>query len=214
MRQLALVNDRDEVGHHERFFLCVGHVDRRDAKPLLQISNLESHLFPEFRVQVGQRLVEKQNLRLDDERASQRDALLLPTRQLIRRAVLQPRQLRQLHHFVSPALNFGGGHFFDFQPVDDVVEYIQVRENRIALKHHRHIAAVRRHVVEPLSIHDDAPRSGKLETRDEAQCRRLAATRRAEQRDELPLFDIQRDVVHSRNFARRPARGEFFRKVF
>ena len=90
----AAVHHRDEVGGGHRLRLVVGHVDRRVAVFVVQAAHLEAHLLAQIGVEIGQRLVEQQRLRLDDQRARQRDALLLAARQLAGIAVgerLEPR---------------------------------------------------------------------------------------------------------------------------
>ena len=46
-----------------------------------------AHLHAELRVQIGQRLVHQQDVRLDDQRTRQRDALLLAAGEAIRHTV-------------------------------------------------------------------------------------------------------------------------------
>ena len=56
----------------------MGDVDRGVAIFVMQPADFEPHLLAQIGVEVGQRLVEQQRLRLDDQRARQRHALLLP----------------------------------------------------------------------------------------------------------------------------------------
>jgi hypothetical protein len=46
-----------------------------------------------------------------------------------------------------------------------------------------------------LPVQQDAPAGGRLEARQHAQQRGLAAARRAQQREDLALGDVQADVV-------------------
>ena len=91
---LAGVHHRDHVGGGHRLGLVVGDVDRGVAVLVVQAAHLEAHLLAQVGVEVGQRLVEQQRLRLDDQRARQRDALLLAAGQLAGIAVGQRRELR------------------------------------------------------------------------------------------------------------------------
>ena len=56
-------------------------IDRRRAVGALQFADLHAHVDAQLGVEIGERLVEHQQLRIDDERAGQRHALLLPARQ-------------------------------------------------------------------------------------------------------------------------------------
>ena len=78
---LARIHHRDQVGGGHRLGLVVGDVDRGIAVFVVQPANFETHLLAQIGVEVGQRLVEQQRFRLDDQRARQRHALLLSARQ-------------------------------------------------------------------------------------------------------------------------------------
>ncbi len=77
---LARVHHTDDVGGGHRLGLVVGDVDRGVAEGVVQPAHLEAHLLAQVGVEVGQRLVEQERLRLDDQRAGQRHALLLAAR--------------------------------------------------------------------------------------------------------------------------------------
>ena len=74
------------VGHRQRLDLVVRHVDRGDAELALEPLELEAHRLAQLGVEVGQRLVEQQQRRLDDEGAREGETLLLAAGQLGRRA--------------------------------------------------------------------------------------------------------------------------------
>ena len=78
----ALAHHHDPVGHGERLFLVVGHHDRGDAEPLLQVADLAAQPGAHPRVERRQRLVEQQQARRQRQRAGQRDALLLAAGEL------------------------------------------------------------------------------------------------------------------------------------
>ena len=65
----------------------MGDEDRGEAEALLQRAQLPPHLHAHLGVEVRERLVEQQHLRLDGERAGQRDPLLLAARELRRPAL-------------------------------------------------------------------------------------------------------------------------------
>ena len=52
----------------------------------MQLLELDPHLDPQFGVEVGERLVEQEDLRVADDRAPQCDALALAARKLARLA--------------------------------------------------------------------------------------------------------------------------------
>ena len=74
----ALAQDRDPVAERHRLGLVMGDVDRGDAQAALQPSDLGAHLAAELGIQVRQRLIEEERIRLSDDRAAHRDTLPLP----------------------------------------------------------------------------------------------------------------------------------------
>ena len=91
----AVVHHHDAVGGDHRLGLVVRDVDRGVAELVVQAADLEAHLLAQVGVEVGQRLVEQQHLRLDHQRARQRHALLLAAGQLAGIALGQRLELRR-----------------------------------------------------------------------------------------------------------------------
>jgi hypothetical protein len=89
----------------------------------------------------------------------------------------------------------------------DVLEDVHVRPDRIRLEDHPDPAFVRGHAhallgrEERPSVERDLARVGRLQPGDRAQRRRLPASGRSEQRDELALRDLERQVVDGEHAA-------------
>ncbi len=77
---LAAVHDDDAVGKHQGLGLGMGDEDEGDAEAALQELQLVLDRFAQIGIERAERLVEQQDLRLDDEAARQRHALALTTR--------------------------------------------------------------------------------------------------------------------------------------
>ncbi len=77
-----------------------------DADVQLDPPDLVPQLRPDLGVERGERLVEQQHLRLDGERARERDALLLAAGNLVRVPVRLGVQLYQLEHLHRPPVPF------------------------------------------------------------------------------------------------------------
>jgi hypothetical protein len=92
-------------------------------------------------------------------------------------------------------------HAHVLQPERHVVEDAHVRIQRVRLEHHRAAARRGRDVVDALAVEDDVAGGGRLEARDQAQQRRLAATRGADEHDELAVGDREVDAVDDLGFA-------------
>ncbi len=112
----------------------------------LQPLQFDAHAHAQERVERRQRLVEQQHARLGDERARQRDALLLAAGKLRRHALGVRRhrdEFEELHRPLAPRLLLDAAHL---QRERDIVDAGEVRKQRVALKHHRRAALGRRQV--------------------------------------------------------------------
>ena len=92
-------HDDEPVGHRQRLLLVVRDHHRGQPQLLLQLADLDAHFLPQLGVEIGQRLVEQQDVGLDHERAGERHALLLPARQFARQALretLEPDEAQRL----------------------------------------------------------------------------------------------------------------------
>ena len=92
--QHALAHHGDPVPHRHRLDLVVRDVHRRDPEPRVQLDQLEPRLDAQLRVEVRERLVHQERVRLAHDRARERDALPLPARELPRVAGAAARRAR------------------------------------------------------------------------------------------------------------------------
>ena len=189
--QFAVVNDRDPVGHRQRLALVMGHVNRCHAELAVQVLELDLHPFAEFLVQRRQRLVHQQNPRSEHECTCQRDALPLPTGQLIDVARAKPGELDRLQRLFDTRRTLRTGDAAQLQGKADVVRDIHVRKQGIALKHHAHFTLVRWRQNDLVFAKPDAAGVRAVEPGDRHQQRGLARTRRPKKREKLATMDIQ-----------------------
>ena len=77
-----MVEHDDLVGERHRLDLVVGDVDHRRRQLLVELGELEPHLHAELGVEVGERLVEEEDLRVAHQRPADRDALALAAGEL------------------------------------------------------------------------------------------------------------------------------------
>ncbi len=149
-------------------------------------------------VQRGQRLVHQQQARAGGQRAGNRHALALAARQRGRPPRHQPADAQQLDHRIQrDALRIGTAAL---APVGQVGGHIQVRKQRRLLDHIAQRPLVRgqehaRGIVLPhLAVDDDA--AGRaLQPGECAQHRGLAAARGADQRGDVPVAEVEIDVL-------------------
>ena len=83
----------------------------------------------------------------------------------------------------------------DLEAELDVLRRGHIREQRVRLEHHAHVALARRDVRDVFAVDDDATLVGPVEARHEAKRRCLAAAGRAEEREKLALAELHFDSV-------------------
>jgi len=189
-------HDDDAVRHDHGLGLVVRDVERGDADPLLQRADEESHLVAQLGVEVGERLVEQQQPRLDHQRAREGHALLLAAGELARVALAQARELHHREHGIDPALHLRGGDLAHLQAEAEVLADVHVREERVVLEHHADVPPLGGQHGDVGAVEGDGATGRELEPGDAAQGRGLAAAGGAEQRDELALGDVEVDALH------------------
>ena len=141
---LALRHHRDAVAHHERLFLVVRDVDERDADLALDAHELELHLLAELEVERAERFVEQEHGRLVDQRAGERDPLLLAARELGGPALVVAVELHEVEVALDPVADLGLRDLLAPQTERDVVGDGQVREQRVRLEDGVDVALERR----------------------------------------------------------------------
>ena len=191
----AVAHHDDLVGHRHRLDLVVGHVDRRGLQALVQLLQLGAHRHAQLGVEVRERLVEQEHLRVAHDAAPHRDALALAAGELARIAVEQlgePEDRGGLRH---ARVDLGARALGEQHAEGHVVAHLHVRVERVVLEHHRDVALLRLHVVHDLAADRDLAAADLLEPRDHAQQRRLAAARGPDQHRELAVGDVDVDAA-------------------
>ena len=118
----AVRHDRDPVGHRQRLLLVVGDVDEGDPDVALDPLQLQLQALAQLQVEGAERLVEQQHLRQVDERAGERDALLLPAGELVGLAVdLRARGPTRSSSASTRCLISAFGDLLAAQPEGDVL---------------------------------------------------------------------------------------------
>ena len=138
----AQVHDGDALGHGDGFKLVVCH--QHGGAPGLGVQTLEldTHMRSLRRIQMRERLVHQEHIRIAHQRPRQRNALLLPAAQFGWFAVEDVADLQHVRHFTDALLDFGVGRSWRPQAEGDVVVNGQRRVQRIGFKGQRHVALV------------------------------------------------------------------------
>src|SRR5205823_10753895 len=124
-----------------------------------------------------------------------RDSLALPageSRGLAIEQLVEPEKLRCARDSLLDLVLRRLAHL---QPVAEVLAHGHVRVKRVALEDHRDVAGTRREVRDLTCADRDRPGGHLLEAGDHPHQRRLAATRRPPEVDEIAAADNERDAV-------------------
>ena len=197
----AVLHHGDLVGDRHRLRLVVGDVEGRRAARLLHVADQPAHVVAQAGIEIGERLVEQQQPRLDDERARQRHALLLAAGELARQAMLEPAKLDLIENLADAAASLVAPAFAKQQAVADVVHHAEMGEQRVVLEDDAEVALVRWRGQDADAVRANVAAVGVDEPRDAAQRRRLAAAGRTKQADELALPGRQAHLVESDGLA-------------
>ncbi|MND86109.1 hypothetical protein D3C80_780610 [compost metagenome] len=129
--------------------------------------------------------------------------MALTATEFIDPAVGEAVQLHQVQHGVHLLFDLCFRHALQAQAKGNVVEYVQVREQRITLEHHVHAALLRWQGHRIVSGDQQVAAGRRLETGDDPHQCCLAAAAGAEQREDLALTDIEIDVIQGLEGAER-----------
>ena len=201
----AGVHDDDLVGHRHRLDLVVGDVDGRHLEALVQRLDLRAHLHAQLGVEIGERLVEQEHLRIAHDGAAHGDALPLAARELAGIAVQQLLEAEDLRRPQHLPVHHRGRRLGELQGERHVVEHGHVRVERIVLEHHGDVAVLRRQRIDHPLADGDLARGDVLEAGDHAQQRGLAAAGRPDQHHELAVGNVDADAVQHLDRAERLA---------
>src|SRR5262250_554972 len=120
------VHHRDAVGEAERLDLVVGDEEHGDAEAALEELDFHAHLLTELRVEIAERLVEEEEIRLVDEGAAEGEALHLPAAQERARPLAEPAEADQVEDAFDLLAEDGPRRTAEAEGVGDVLYLYQV----------------------------------------------------------------------------------------
>ena len=179
----------------------MGNVDEGGLQALMQLGDFGTHLHAQLSVQVGQRFVEQEDLRLTDDSTAKSNTLTLAAGQSLRLTVQQVVNAQNAGSFFHAALDFVLGGLAQLQAERHVVEHGHVRIQRVVLEHHRDIAILRSNVVNQLVADIQFAVGDFFQASNHAQGGGLAAAGRADQNDKFLVLDVEVEVADSRHAA-------------
>ena len=196
--QNAELDDGDTITHGQSLGLIVGHVQGGDTQLTLQSGDLGTGLHTELGVEVGQRLIHEEDLRLTDDCTAHSHALTLATGQSLRLTIKVLGQVEDLSGLLDALADLFLRSAGDLQGEAHVVGHGHVRVQSVVLEHHCDVAVLRLHRGDVLATDEDASLVDLFEACEHTQGRRLTATRRADQHQEFAILDVEVQIIHRR----------------
>ena len=193
---VAILHDNDTIAQRHGFGLVVGNVHKRGVDVLTQLDELSAHLVTQFGVEVTQRLVHEEYLRMTHDSAADGNTLSLSAGErfgLSLQILGDAEDLRRLFDFFVD-LRFGD--LAQLESERHVFIHGHVRVERVVLEDHRDVAIFGSDVVDE-SVADVEFTLGDLfQTGDHAQSCRLAAARGPDQYHKLFVRDFKIELLH------------------
>src|SRR5213593_1026761 len=186
-------HDGDPRREEERLVQAVGHEDHGLARPAPDVEEPLAHEHARLLVEGAERLVHQEDLRVDGERAADRDALLHAPGELtwvLLREALEAERAEERRRDRAPARRRRAR---ELEAELHVLEHRAPGKEARVLEHGR--GAARVGASDRPSIDQDAPALRVHEAAEHAEDRRRPAARRADQRAELALAHRERHVV-------------------
>ena len=121
---------------------------------------------------------------------------MLPAGELAHAAPLEPGEIHQLERANDPLPQLVTPCPRRLEAEGDVFADVEMRKERVVLEHHPEAPGHRLDVGDVFAVHQDPPRVGRLESREQAQRGGLPASARAEQCQHLAARERERDAVH------------------
>ena len=169
-------------------------VDGGRAQAPLQPEDLGARLDAQRRVEVGERLVHEEPLRLPHDRPPERDPLTLTAGKLPRLPFEEVAQLQHVGRLPDAPVDLGLRHTEVAQAEGEVLVDGHVRVQRIGLEDHRHVTRTGCDVVDDAIADEDPAARDVLQPGEHSQGGRLSATGRADEDEELAVGDLDVQV--------------------
>ena len=192
----SVSHDNDPVTERHCFDLIVRDVDECGVDLLTKTDDLRTHLSAEFRIQVGERLVHQNDLRLSYNCTSDCNTLSLAAGKRLRESVKDFRDLQRAGGFLNFPVDFFLGQFSEFQGERHILVNSHMGIQGVVLEDHRDV---------PVTGSDDIGKdvtdikftvADLLKSGDHTQRGRFSASGRTDENDEFLVLDLKIEILN------------------
>ena len=198
----TVFHDDDTGTHGHSLGLVVGDVYKGCGKFVVKLGNLGTHLNTQFRVEVGKRFVQKEDLRLTHYSTSQCDTLTLTAGKRFGLTRKQRSDAEDGRSLLNPVVDFLRSHFSETQTERHVFIHGHVRIKSVVLEHHCDIPVFGFYVVDEFAVNIKLAGGDFLQTCNHTQSGGFSATRRTYEHNKLFIVNLQVEVAYCLNIAR------------
>ena len=161
----------------------------------MQPLQLRAHIVAPLGIELGQWLVEQQDLGVADQCTAKRHALLFAARQGVGLAVEPVRQPQHLRSLLHASFDLGGWRLLLAQRIGEIIVDGEVRIEREGLEHHRHAAVPDRRSCHVGAAEHEPAFVRHFETCNRPQRRGLANRAWTEDDKKTAFLDIECEPV-------------------
>ena len=169
----------------------------------MQRGDLRTRLDAQLRVEVRQRFVHQEHLRLAHDRTAHRNALTLAAGEVGRLAVEEVVEVEDSSRLLDAPAPVLLVDLLHLEVEADVLGHGHVRVQRVRLEDHRDVAILRRHIGDVSVADQDVAVVDRLESGQHPQRRGLSAARGADEHEELAVADLEVEGIHGRRIGAR-----------
>src|ERR1700722_1150312 len=207
----TMIENRNSIGHRERFPLIMGDEDKGKAERTLKRPELALHRLAQLEIESSERLVKQEHFRTQDESARKGHPLPLSAGKLTWFARLQPHELDELKRLDAEAATLRSVHAANHESVANVPQHVHVREESVVLEYSVDRPAIHGHALDGFAEDFDASGGRLVKTPAKSEARRLARAGRAKHGEKLAGSDVEIDAIHRLHGAEvtfDPAKGD------
>ena len=173
----------------------MGDVNKGGRKLVVELGYLGAHLYAELCVEVGERFVEEEYLRLADDCASQSDTLTLTAGKSFRFTRKKRSDAEDCRGFFYSVVDFLRSHLSESETERHVLVDGHVRIKRVVLENHRDVSIPRLDVVYETSVDIELAGGNFFETGYHTQSRGFTAAGRSDENDKFLVVDFKVKVT-------------------
>ena len=162
----------------------------------MQLGDLGSHLNTELSIQVGQRLVHKEDLRVTNDSTAHGNTLSLTTGKSLRLTVKELVKVKDLGGFFNLLLDLFLRNFAKLKAECHVIENRHMRIQSVVLENHRDVAVLRLDVVHDLAVDLECAAGDVFKAGNHTKGCGLSAAGRADEDDEFLVSDLKVEVFN------------------